>query len=302
MNARSLSLMFGAFLAQTLLLTAGSDILVPRAGIDLYLGSMLVAIVAFLPILWFATPGGLRTEVTRTRERLGAASAFGILGLFLAMSLVVPMIEPVIDALGQALGSGAKTGVGEFSTSVTVWSILYGALVGPVIEELSWRATMMRRLAPLGAWRAIAISSLCFALMHHSLGQGISAFFAGLFFGYVAQRYGVRWSILLHIIGNSLAALVPLLKESSVSTLAQLVIIAIAAAGSLTALVRWFLGRRKQEVGPIVAVRASEGVSSQDAATEVATQARPALATLWPMWVLIVFDAVMTLLKTFHVI
>lgn len=87
-------------------------------------------------------------------------------------------------------------------------------IVGPALEEPIYRGVVLRSLLSGGARQAILLSALCFGLMHHALYQGLSAFWCGLFFGYAALHDGLGMPIGLHIVGNSIAVALPLLRQA----------------------------------------------------------------------------------------
>jgi hypothetical protein len=87
----------------------------------------------------------------------------------------------------------------------TPLGLLYICLIGPVIEEIVFRGAIMRSLERFGLNFSIVISSLIFGLFHLFTVQAVFAFFMGLILGYIASRYSIRWSILAHILINSVA-------------------------------------------------------------------------------------------------
>ncbi|MBQ1409958.1 MAG: CPBP family intramembrane metalloprotease [Oscillospiraceae bacterium] len=87
------------------------------------------------------------------------------------------------------------------------------ALAAPVTEEFVFRRCLIDRLRPYGEKAALIVSALVFGLFHSAANQVCYAFLLGLVFGYVYLRTGrLRYSMLLHILINSMSAIVlPLL-------------------------------------------------------------------------------------------
>jgi membrane protease YdiL (CAAX protease family) len=83
--------------------------------------------------------------------------------------------------------------------------LFYICLIGPIVEEFVFRGAIMRSLERFGLNFSIVISSLIFGLFHIFTVQAVFAFFMGLILGYIASRYSLRWSILAHILINSVA-------------------------------------------------------------------------------------------------
>ena len=84
--------------------------------------------------------------------------------------------------------------------------ILYASILGPIAEELVFRGFLMRRFQAWGKMYAIVMSSVLFGLFHMNFIQGPFAFLVGLVFAYTAMEFGIKWSILLHILNNGVFA------------------------------------------------------------------------------------------------
>jgi membrane protease YdiL (CAAX protease family) len=93
--------------------------------------------------------------------------------------------------------------------------LLYICLIGPIIEEIIFRGAIMRSLERFGLNFSIVISALIFGLFHLITVQAVFAFLMGLILGYIASRYSIRWSILAHILINSVATGVESLSSLS---------------------------------------------------------------------------------------
>lgn len=88
-----------------------------------------------------------------------------------------------------------------------------GALIAPITEEYFCRELALRALAPYGKHAYLLVSSLLFAVLHAN-GSVLFAFSGGLFFAYLFYTTGkLRYTILLHILYNSLSFVLALLSE-----------------------------------------------------------------------------------------
>ena len=108
-------------------------------------------------------------------------------------------------------------------------------VIGPIIEELIYRGTLMTQLKKYGIHFAILFSAFYFGLIHHDLYQGISAGLGGIIFGYVAYRYSLLYSIVLHITSNTFATITSTIKSND--TLSDLLVITIILIALITTLV-----------------------------------------------------------------
>lgn len=86
--------------------------------------------------------------------------------------------------------------------------LLIVGIVGPIIEEFTFRKFLIDRLRPLGAPIAIIGSGIMFGLFHGNFSQFFYAFGLGLFFGCLYYKTGrIRYSIAFHIIINSFSSI-----------------------------------------------------------------------------------------------
>lgn len=88
------------------------------------------------------------------------------------------------------------------SSSNTISMLLYASFIGPITEEIVFRGYIMRGFQRYGSYYAIIMSAVVFGAFHGNLIQSIFAVLVGLVLGYVAMKYSIKWSFLLHIINN----------------------------------------------------------------------------------------------------
>lgn len=127
-----------------------------------------------------------------------------IIAASIAIQLIIGIYGVGIEAILNQLGLSAMDQIKEASQlgMRSVSMLLYAGLCAPVCEELVFRGFVMRRLQPLGAKLAIIVSAVLFACAHGNIIQTPFAFFMGLLLGYIALRYGIKWSIAAHIFNN----------------------------------------------------------------------------------------------------
>ena len=82
--------------------------------------------------------------------------------------------------------------------------IIMTVFVAPVLEEIVFRGVIMNNLKKYGIKTAIIINSIFFALSHYNTDMIISAFFTGIIFSYVAYKYSIKYSILIHFFINAI--------------------------------------------------------------------------------------------------
>lgn len=90
-----------------------------------------------------------------------------------------------------------------------VITFIYTAIGAPIVEELIFRKIMLDKLRRFGDLTAILTTGIAFGLFHMNLSQMFYATALGIIFAYVAIRSNtIRYSILLHIIINTIGATV----------------------------------------------------------------------------------------------
>ena len=122
-----------------------------------------------------------------------------------------------------------------FTNGNLVYSILYAAIAAPIIEELIFRKLLLSKLRRYGDIPAILLTAFAFGLFHMNLSQFFYATALGMIFAYVTIRTNtVRYSILLHIMINTIGtAIAPLAVKSGMifSLLITLWVFSAIAAG-----------------------------------------------------------------------
>jgi len=89
------------------------------------------------------------------------------------------------------------------SSSNIIFIFLYGAVLGPIIEELIFRKILLNKVRRYGDWTAIIMTGLAFGLFHMNLSQFFYATVLGMIFAYITIRTNtVRYAIYLHILIN----------------------------------------------------------------------------------------------------
>lgn len=82
--------------------------------------------------------------------------------------------------------------------------VIMAVFVAPILEEIVFRGVIMNNLRKYGIRVAIIINSLLFGLSHYNIEMIVPAFLAGIIFSYIAYKYSIKYSILIHFFINAI--------------------------------------------------------------------------------------------------
>ena len=81
--------------------------------------------------------------------------------------------------------------------------VIMAVFVAPILEEIVFRGVIMDNLRKYGIRVAIIINSLLFGLSHYNIEMMVPAFLTGIIFSYIAYKYSIKYSILIHFFINA---------------------------------------------------------------------------------------------------
>ncbi|MGN0241126.1 MAG: putative ABC exporter domain-containing protein [Candidatus Weimeria sp.] len=107
-------------------------------------------------------------------------------------------------------GVQTTSAVSTMSSMGPLWiRILFLVILAPLIEEFTFRKTLIDRMRVYGETTAIFFSALAFGLFHGNFSQMFYAFGMGLVFGTIYEKTGrLRYSLILHMATNFLGGIV----------------------------------------------------------------------------------------------
>ena len=167
-----------------------------------YIGSLVVGIAALF--LFFRKKLAVR-DIFQTPKKMSIRAFFTIFFIFFAAQFVGQVINIVLELFLNLFGlsnSAMEELMAEIFKHPSM--ILYAAIFGPIAEELVFRGFLMRRFQAWGKMFAIVMTSVLFGLFHMNFVQIPYAMIVGLVLAYTAMEYGIKWSIIFHIINNGI--------------------------------------------------------------------------------------------------
>ena len=94
--------------------------------------------------------------------------------------------------------------------------VIMAVFVAPILEEIVFRGVIMNNLRKYGIRVAIIINSLLFGLSHYNVEMIIPAFLTGIIFSYVACKYSIKYSILIHFLLNTITQILQVIILSKI--------------------------------------------------------------------------------------
>jgi membrane protease YdiL (CAAX protease family) len=189
----------------------------------------------------------LRLGPTRASPLGAAAATAGMVGLSVACGAATELLglrgSGVMDTMAQALRGPSA---GRFVAAVLTIGVAPG-----FAEEIFFRGSLQTRLvASWGRWPGIVAAAGAFGLIHLDLVQGSLAFVAGLYLGWIVERFGgVRPTIAAHVANNTLfVALAALGAGGEGSRLAEAAVVA-AGGGVWLASIAWLRSDHRSMAG-----------------------------------------------------
>lgn len=145
-----------------------------------------------------------KTDVDR-RGLCVAGLLITVIGLLVLVQFIYVIVSTIRPDWNETLQR--ITEMSGLSDEITILTVLYGMLLGPIFEELTFRGLtfkIARAVTPF--WIANVLQAFLFACMHGNMLQGIYAFVVGLVFGYIMEKSNnVFVTMGMHILYNTLA-------------------------------------------------------------------------------------------------
>ena len=143
------------------------------------------------PIIYYFVKTYKKYEYFKTNEKLNAKD----FSVYFALAFWIGNFFSFLIVLISS-HKGQTPVVAIYESLYT--DIIMTVFVAPVLEEIVFRGVIMNNLKKYGIKTAIIINSIFFALSHYNTDMIIPAFFTGIIFSYVAYKYSIKYSILIH--------------------------------------------------------------------------------------------------------
>lgn len=213
-----------------------------NSGIPYFIGVGL----GLLLIYAISTPAQRQQYFARGLQQMSLKAGAVFVVILLAVQALTSIYSGVVEGLLNGFGYSASEQVANATNGGSSLSmILYTALLAPIAEEIVFRGFILRNLQKYGIKLAIVVSAIMFGLAHANIIQTPFAFVLGLVLGYVAYKYGIVWSIGMHLFNNLILGSVLSDFYKLLGGFGGLVSIIVSVGSILIVLYLWFINSDK---------------------------------------------------------
>lgn len=215
MNGRKANLAFLITTVSYMALVYIIALFFPALGNNLVLSNLLCELVVLLPIFLFAVVSGEKTGSFLGFHRMKISSVLMVV-LFTFLSL--PALS-LFNLISQLWVENEVAAMMESQMAIPFgWLYLSVGIIAPVFEEIACRGFYYQSYKKAGgAFKAMLLSALIFALIHMNFNQAAYAFIVGILAVLLVEATGSLWSSVLYhgvINGSQAVLLYGLLKEN----------------------------------------------------------------------------------------
>ncbi|WP_010630667.1 CPBP family intramembrane glutamic endopeptidase [Sporolactobacillus vineae] len=180
---------------------------------------ILAVLLGFLPVLIYRRKRFFTEDLKATGEKItlkvvliGFACVLGV------NMLLTPLYVPA-EWLLNRIGLTAAPSEDVLGSAQTLSMFLYVGFIAPLFEEFLYRGVVLHSLLKFGKPFAIIGSALLFGLMHGNIVQIPLGIGIGLVLGYLAMKYSVWLTIILHMANNLTTELLSRMPDNLLSVL-----------------------------------------------------------------------------------
>ena len=159
----------------------------------------LTAYILDIPMIYYFIRNNKKKKYFVTKEKMNTGS---FIGCFALMALITAIIGIISLVFKLKIESNDNSILPDYPTLYLNMTLFSTIIIAPIIEEMIFRGVIMNDLKEYGYKTAIIINSVLFGLAHTEIEKVIITIFLGIIFSYVAYRYSLRYSILLHMVWN----------------------------------------------------------------------------------------------------
>ncbi len=188
--------------------------------------SIIIWVLSILPSYLYLKPLYIKNKLNSDKVSIKQS-----INLILMGSFIVTIIQFVLSFITKENSSFDIVQLmgADFSSLIGILLFtLQVAILPAIFEELLFRKAMLKILSKFGNMTSIIITSVCFALMHQNLTQGVFAFLLGIILAFITiKTKSIIPAIIIHFLNNFTAVIATIALKTNNTSLASILEITI---------------------------------------------------------------------------
>ena len=163
---------------------------------------MLIGYVTDIPIVYYFIKNNKKRKYFMKKEKLSIKSFISCFALMSFISIITSILFFIFKLELRKYGGEVLSSYPVQPLTIIFINIFSTVIMAPIVEEIIFRGVIMNDLSEYGYKSAIIINSILFGLSHVEIRKIIITILFGIIFSYIAYRYSLKYSILLHMVWN----------------------------------------------------------------------------------------------------
>lgn len=216
--------------------------------------ALIIALVlSLIPVVLYTGKDVLVENLKKRNKKFGVVDIVIFVCVLFLVNTITSVPFSYIEKILNVLGYTSISVTNSNTSANSPFLMFYIIILAPAIEEIIYRGVVMRNIEKYSVPAAILISSILFGIMHENISQSPSAIIGGLIMAFVANRYSVKFSFIIHLI-NNLIGQITRIAQSMGNDVSSLYIIGLYFL-AVTFLIIGLIIRRKSIVRSVKKVK-----------------------------------------------
>ena len=163
---------------------------------------MLIGYVTDIPIIYYFVKNNKKRKYFIEKEKLSIKSFISCFALMSFISIITSILFFIFKLGLRKYGDEVLSSYPIQPLTIIFINIFSTVIMVPIAEEIIFRGVIMNDLSEYGYKSTILINSVLFALSHTGIERVVMMFLFGIVFSYIAYKFSLKYSILLHMVWN----------------------------------------------------------------------------------------------------
>lgn len=165
--------------------------------------SIIPVMIGFIPVAVFIKKKMNINSILIENRRISSRKILLYFILLLGVNSLCGLFSVGMESVLNMIGYTMKDSIDMMQNLNKPSMFIYVCIIGPIIEELTYRGMVLKYLKKFDKGFAVISSGILFGFMHGNFEQIFMAIGVGIFLGYLAEEYSVKLTIILHILNNT---------------------------------------------------------------------------------------------------